>query len=68
MMLSILMTVSGIAASAANVVTVREGRIWEYVYEEGSGPATWSEFDGDTNLVMFRMWFDGTEERCLVVC
>lgn len=63
MMLSILMTISAAMASAADVATVREGRIWEYVYEEGSGPATWSEFDGDTNLVMFRMWFDGTEER-----
>ena len=62
MMLSILMTVSSIAASAASVATVREGRVWEYVYEEYGRPSS-QDFDGDLNYVMFRMRFDGTEER-----
>ncbi len=63
MVLSILMAVSGIMASAGNVATVREGRVWEYVYSEGGGRPTLPEFDGDYNMVMFQMWFDGTEDR-----
>ncbi len=58
-----LWVASGVIASSANVATIREGRVWEYVYSEGGGRPTLPAFNGETNSVMFRMWFDGTEMR-----
>ncbi len=58
-----LWVASGVIASSANVATIREGRVWEYVYSESGGRPTLPQFNGQENSAMFRMWFDGTEMR-----